>query len=115
MNSLNEDHQVGERRAGNDGNPVIQTAVDALRAFGGELFRHEAVKLLPMWAHYRQLTSREISAILARIPADAAGINPPGQLDAAADAGQANSGPGWPMTGAGQEGATPAEVEWWQP
>lgn len=45
-------------------NPVIQRAVEALRAFGG-VGGETAAVLLPMWVRYTELTTREVNAVLA--------------------------------------------------
>ena len=54
------------------GSPIDQDTVDlalnALRAFGGELTADQAVRLLPMWRYFASLSAEEIGAILARYP-----------------------------------------------
>lgn len=49
------------------GNPIIQTAEDALRHFGGQhLSRAHAATLLELWRHRPELTDREVAAVLSR-------------------------------------------------
>lgn len=55
-----------------DGHPIVETAVDAL-TFGGwvdiaDIPRDRAALLLDCWAHRRELSDREVKAILARFP-----------------------------------------------
>lgn len=48
------------------GNPVVDAAEQALRAFGGDISHADACLLLPMWTHYPRLSPRERDAVLAR-------------------------------------------------
>jgi hypothetical protein len=52
-----------------DGNPIIDKVVEALTAFG-DIDRDQAAALLPFWQHYRELTAREVAAVLRRFPPD---------------------------------------------
>ena len=45
---------------------AIDRAEAALRAFGDELSRDDAVLLLAMWQHRLSLTDREVLSVLAR-------------------------------------------------
>lgn len=51
------------------GNPIIESAVSALRTFGAASVEDAAV-LLPVWARFTELTPREASAVLARFVPD---------------------------------------------
>jgi hypothetical protein len=48
------------------GNPIIDQAEQALRAFGEDLSVADAARLLPLWRHNSELTGRERAAILNR-------------------------------------------------
>jgi pimeloyl-ACP methyl ester carboxylesterase len=50
------------------GNPIIDAAEQALRAFGDQLDRAAAARILPLWRHHHELTDRERAAVLARFP-----------------------------------------------
>lgn len=114
MNSVNEDHQVGEGRDEHDGNPVIQTTVDALHAFGANLTRTTAAELLALWAHAGDLTGREVQAVLSHFLADEMPQRHQRHDDEQHDEhGAGASGPGWPLT---RERFAPGdEIQWWQP
>jgi hypothetical protein len=47
-------------------NPAIDTAVQAIRAFGGDLTGFQAARVLPMWTGYPKLTEPDIIEIIAR-------------------------------------------------
>lgn len=49
-----------------DQHPIVAAAVEALKAFGGDLERESAAMLLPFWRHWWELSEREIAAILDR-------------------------------------------------
>ena len=51
-----------------DGDLLVGTAVASLKAFGADLTRAEARKLLPFWRHFGDLNSREHVAVLKRFP-----------------------------------------------
>lgn len=55
------------------GNPIVARALAALSAFGGDLDRVQAERLLRMWAHFAELSPREVDAILYRFPASVDG------------------------------------------
>jgi|SRR5687767_5126678 len=48
------------------GNPIIELAERALRAFDENLSLADATRMLPMWARAAELTARERAAILSR-------------------------------------------------
>lgn len=75
-------------------NPIVTTAVTALRCFGGDLTYDLAELLLPLWAHYRELTLRERAEVLAAFgePQLPFPIGNPGNFPIA---NPGNSGPGW--------------------
>lgn len=53
--------------------PIVGRAVAALCAFAADLHVRDAATLLPMWAHFAELSEREVAAVLARfvpLPAD---------------------------------------------
>jgi len=50
------------------GNPIVDAAEAALRAFGTDLTRAEATRLLRSWKHTPELSVRERQAVLARFP-----------------------------------------------
>lgn len=47
---------------------IVQKAVLALDAFGGDLSHSQARVLLPLWAGFLDLTVPERAAVLARFP-----------------------------------------------
>lgn len=113
MTSVNEDHPTGESRPEHDENPVIEAAITALDAFGGELTRTTAAELLAMWSHASDLTGREIEAVLSHYPADEMPERHRIADDADDEHGAGASGPGWPLT---RERFAPGdEIQWWQP
>jgi len=62
------EHPIPSVLDGVDGNPIIDTAETALRAFGVDLDRGAAARLLKFWGHYRELSERESAAVLDRFP-----------------------------------------------
>lgn len=62
--SIDRDHEDAWRRQ--VGNPVVDIAERALRSFGDRLTAADVRLLLPLWAHYAQLSPRERAAVLAR-------------------------------------------------
>jgi hypothetical protein len=71
-------------RDGYEANLIVQTAIDALRAFGGrDLTYGQARDLLPKWCQGGDLTEGERRAVLARFPRECPDMDP------------GNSGPGW--------------------
>lgn len=54
-----------------DRHPIVVAAVESLRAFGAHLDRENATMILPMWAHFFELSAREVAAVLACFPVEA--------------------------------------------
>lgn len=52
------------------GNPVVDAAEQALRAFGDNVARGQAARLLQGWKYTPELSVRERQAVLARFPVD---------------------------------------------
>ena len=69
MNTVPINPQPGDDAGMWASHPVIDTAERALRAYGEAdepMTRLRATLLLPLWAHYPELTEREADAVLAR-------------------------------------------------
>ncbi len=88
---------------GYNANTVVEHAVAALTAFGHNLDRAAATRLLALWAHNGELSGRERAAILRRFPEQ-----PPAPES---DDAQGASGPGWPIGPARELHG--GDVDWW--
>ncbi|HZN70738.1 MAG TPA: hypothetical protein VFC00_03500 [Micromonosporaceae bacterium] len=58
------------------GNVVVGLAEQAIRAFY-VTSRSEAVRVLPLWRHFGELSAREVAAVLARFDDDHVGREDP--------------------------------------
>lgn len=65
MSSIPNPVQAARLRTLYQDNPVIRRAVESLRAFGGDLDAATAARLLVSWAHFGDLSLREVKAVLA--------------------------------------------------
>jgi hypothetical protein len=81
------DYQDAETLALFHGNPIVDMAEQALRAFGDDLTREQARRLLMNWRHTGELSPRERQAVLVRFPHE---LDGPVQVEL----GEGNSGPG---------------------
>jgi hypothetical protein len=81
--------------------PIVLAAIASLKAFGSmQMDRENAALILPMWAHYWELSEREISAVYEY-------FTPDDDEESTADpeAPVAHPGGGWisgPMIGGGR-------------
>jgi hypothetical protein len=66
MDIIPTPHRAQELRQQYADNHIVKVAENALRAFGEKLHASDAVRLLPTWRYYGDLSEHEVAATLAR-------------------------------------------------
>lgn len=76
MSSIPTPEEAQELRQQYADNHIVKVAENALRAFNQQLHASDAVRLLPAWRYYGDLTPEQVAATLARFippPSDRCG------------------------------------------